>query len=52
METHSVMAIEHGEMVIQEANLFKDGTKRDHPVRYVFKRVQGDAEFKDPRKQQ
>ena len=48
-ETHSMISLESGELVMLEANLFKDGTNRDYSARYAFKRVQTPQEFKDPR---
>ncbi|HMF10688.1 MAG TPA: hypothetical protein VKE94_00230 [Gemmataceae bacterium] len=47
--THSKVAIERGELVMEEFNEFKDGSNRDYRARYVFKRVKAPAEFKDPR---
>lgn len=49
--THSKVSIERGELVMEEFNEFKDGTKRDYQARYLFKRAKAPSEFKDPRRQ-
>jgi hypothetical protein len=49
--THSKVAIERGELVMEEFNEFQDGTNRNYKARYTFKRVKALADFKDPRRQ-